>query len=78
MKTAIQELIEEILCEQEIYFDENGDFLKVPNIKYVNAFKSNVDLSEYINKALKKEKEQMLYEWQKGFNDAKYIYNQNE
>lgn len=24
--------------------------------------------------ALEKEKEQMLYEWQKGFDDAKYIY----
>jgi hypothetical protein len=60
MKTAMQELIEEILCEQEIYFDENGDFLKVPNIQYVNAYKSNVDLSEYIKKALEKEKEQIM------------------
>jgi hypothetical protein len=60
MKTAMQELIEEILCEQEIYFDENGDFLKVPNIQYVNAYKSDVDLSEYINKAVEKEKEQII------------------
>jgi hypothetical protein len=27
---------------------------------------------------LEKEKEQMLNEWQKGFDDAKYIYNQNK
>ena len=26
---------------------------------------------------LEKEKNQMLNEWQKGFDDAKYIYNQN-
>jgi hypothetical protein len=60
MKTAMQELIEEILCEQEIHFDENGDFIKIPNIQYVNAYKRGVDLSEYVNKALKKEKEQIM------------------
>ena len=31
-----------------------------------------------IEKALKKEKEQMLNEWKKGFEDAKYIYNQTK
>ena len=63
----MQELIEEILCKQEIYFDENGDFLKVPNIQYVNAYKSNIDLSEYVNKALEKEKESIVCAW----NDSK-------
>jgi GH35 family endo-1,4-beta-xylanase len=35
-------------------------------------------IKQEIKKALEKEKEQMLNEWQKGFEDAKYIYNQNK
>ena len=31
-------------------------------------------IKQEIKKALEKEKEQMLSEWQKGFNDAKFIY----
>ena len=31
-------------------------------------------IKQEIKKALEKEKEQMLNEWQKGFNDAKFIY----
>ena len=34
------------------------------------------DNPSIILEALEKEKEQMLNEWQKGFEDAKYIYNQ--
>jgi hypothetical protein len=30
------------------------------------------------DKALEKEKEQILIEWKKGFEDAKFIYNQNK
>tara|TARA_R110000868_G_scaffold386907_1_gene655362 strand:- start:1538 stop:1708 length:171 start_codon:yes stop_codon:yes gene_type:complete len=30
------------------------------------------------DKYLEKEKEQMLNQWQKGFEDAKYIYNQTK
>ena len=31
-------------------------------------------IKQEIKKALEKEKEQMLNEWQKGFEDAKFIY----
>ena len=51
-------------------------------IDYVNETWSNGGWEEdIIGKAtelLEKEKEQMLNEWQKGFDDAKYIYNQNK
>ena len=33
-------------------------------------------IKQEIKKALEKEREQMLGEWKKGFEDAKYIYNQ--
>lgn len=53
----MQELIDEILHKQEIWFDEDGNMLEEPIIQYINSFKSSVDLSEYVNKALEKEKE---------------------
>lgn len=55
----MQELIDEILSKQEIWFDEDGNILQEPIIQYVNSFKSSVDLSEYVNKAVEKEKEQI-------------------
>jgi len=60
MKTAMQELIEEM----EYCYKDHNIFLK-----------SSIKKAK---KLLEKEKEQMLYEWQKGFDDAKYIYNQNK
>ena len=59
MKTAMQEWFDEILSKQEIWFDEDGNILQEPIIQYVNSFKSSVDLSEYVNKALEKEKKQI-------------------
>jgi hypothetical protein len=58
MKTAMQELIEEL--------------------QSINDFKYKGLVIELIKNKLEKEKEQMLNEWQKGFEDAKYIYNQNK
>jgi chromosome condensin MukBEF ATPase and DNA-binding subunit MukB len=90
MKTAMQELIDEILSKQEIWFDEDGNILEEPIIQYVNSFKSSVDLSEYVNKALEKEKEQILAAYNNGsqdmalrdeYNPAEYYnqtYNQNK
>jgi hypothetical protein len=60
MKTAMQELIEEM----EYCYKDHNIFLK-----------SSIEKAK---KLLEKEKEQMLDEWQKGFDDAKYIYNQNK
>ena len=62
----MQELIDEILSKQEIWFDEDGNILEEPIIQYVNSFKSSVDLSEYVNKAVEKEKEQIINTYEIG------------
>ena len=36
------------------------------------------DIRDRAEELLEKEKEQMLNEWKNGFEDAKYIYNQNK
>ena len=41
-------------------------------------FMVNNAFIEKVNECLEKEKEQMLNQWQKGFEDAKYIYNQTK
>jgi hypothetical protein len=58
MKTAMQELIEWI----------DNDFRKQSTIPTIQQLKNK---AEYL---LEKEKEQMIKEWQSGFNDAKFIY----
>lgn len=63
-KTAMQELIEEM---QRIY-----------TLPYVNGTTFMEGIMKYANQLLEKEKEQMLNQWQKGFEDAKYIYNQTK
>lgn len=63
MKTAMQELI-----------DELRDYKKT-------TFSDKLVVTHWIviaEKLLEKEKEQMLNEWKKGFEDAKYIYEQNK
>lgn len=66
----MQKLIDEILSKQEIWFDEDGNILEEPIIQYVNSFKSSVDLSEYVNKALEKEKEQIKDAWDAGMSEG--------
>lgn len=50
-KSGLEYLISEILHEQEIYFNEEGDLTDKPIIQYVSSFKSHVDLTKYVNKA---------------------------
>ena len=78
MKTAMQELIDEILSKQEIWFDEDGNILQEPIIQYVNSFKSSVDLSEYVNKAVEKEKEQIENAYMDGNHIKDEFYNPKE
>jgi hypothetical protein len=50
-------------------------------IEYLESRYFKYEISSILLKSkdlLEKEKEQMLNEWQKGFDDAKYIYNQNK
>lgn len=64
-QTAVQWLVEQILVEVEDYFNEEYhiDLSKPPKIKYYNAFIDSTDLSEYVNKAIQMEKEQIVKTW---------------
>ena len=61
MKTPVQELIEQILFADELYFDENGNEIKTPIIKWHNKFMDHIDLTEFVNSALKIEKQRMFH-----------------
>jgi len=50
-KSGLEYLISEIMHEQEIYFDEEGNLTDIPSIQYINSFKSHVDLTKYVDKA---------------------------
>jgi hypothetical protein len=50
-KSGLEYLISEILYEQEIYLDEEGELTDKPRIQYMNSFKSHVDLTRYVEKA---------------------------
>jgi hypothetical protein len=64
MKTAMQELIERLDKTEKQLDKEN-------NLVMSSALFAAKNMAL---EALEKEKEQMLNEWQKGFNDAKFIY----
>ena len=65
-KTAMQELIDKIILESN---SDKPTFQQ----KYILIW-----VKYMAEELLEKEKKQMLNEWQKGFEDAKYIYNQNK
>lgn len=50
-KSGLEYLISEILYEQEIYFDDEGELIDKPRIQYMNGLKSHVDLTKYVEKA---------------------------
>jgi len=50
-KSGLEYLISEIMHEQEIYFDDEGELTDTPRIQYMNSFKSHVDLTKYVEKA---------------------------
>ena len=59
-QSAVNWLIDNILCDIEIYTNEDGDFIKEPKITYYNAFKSHVDLTKFVDKAREMEKQQII------------------
>lgn len=61
-QTAVQWLVDNILVKLEDHFNEDFifDLSQPPKISYYNAFIDSTDLSEYVNKAIEMEKEQML------------------
>jgi hypothetical protein len=75
--TAVQWLVEQILVDWEDYFNEEGDFdsSKPPKINFYNAFKDSVDLSEYVNKAIEMEKEQIIKAYANGVVNEISIYS---
>lgn len=74
MKTAMQFLKEEI--ESKVFPPTYNDG-KLTDYQYGHNIAYSVVLT-LANYLLEIEKEQMLKQWQKGFDDAKYIYNQNK
>jgi hypothetical protein len=61
-QTAVQWLVDNILVKIEDHLNEDFifDLSQPPKISYYNAFIDSTDLSEYVNKAIEMEKEQML------------------
>lgn len=57
--TAVEWLIEQILVRQELYFDNDGDFIEIPRTTFTNAYMDHVDLSDFVNKAKQMEKEEI-------------------
>jgi hypothetical protein len=59
-ESAVNWLIDNILCDIELYINEDGDFIEEPKIAYYNAFKSHVDLTKFVEKAREMEKQQII------------------
>ena len=58
--TAVEWLVDKILVQQEIYIDEEGEWIDIPKIEYVNGYRSHVDLSEFVQEAKEMEKQQII------------------
>lgn len=65
-QTALEWLIEKILVQQEINIDEEGDWIDISRIEYINGYKSYVDLSAFVNEAKEMEKQQIEDAFKKG------------
>ena len=50
--------------------------MALARIEMLYIEKDSIHWEMFKNDCMEKEKEQMLSEWKKGFEDAKYIYNQ--
>jgi hypothetical protein len=57
--TALEYLIEKILFEEEVFFDEEGEWMDTPRIRYMNAFGSGTDLTEHVKMAREIESKQL-------------------
>ncbi len=75
-QTAVEWLVEKILCENKEYINDYGDYIQIPKIVFYNAFKDYVDLSDYINEAKQMEKQQIIDAHFTGWSDA-YDYLKN-
>jgi hypothetical protein len=64
--TAVEWLVDKILVENEVHTDSEGEWIDEPRIEYINAYKSFVDLSQYVKQAKEMEKEQI----EKAYNSA--------
>lgn len=53
--TAVEWLVSKILCENKVHMDNEGNLIDNPRTEYINAYKSYVDLSDYVSKALEME-----------------------
>lgn len=67
-QSAVNWLIDNILCDIELYINEDGDFIEEPKIAYYNAFKSHVDLTKFVEKAKEMHKEEIKDAYLEGGN----------
>jgi hypothetical protein len=58
-QTAVEWLIDQILVEYDTYFNEEGDLVDKPINQFFNAYKSSVNLIEYVKQAKEMEKQQI-------------------
>ena len=59
-QTAVEWLIDQILVEYDTYFNEEGDLVDKPINQFFNAYKSSVNLIEYVKQAKEMEKQQII------------------
>ena len=64
--TAVELLVDKILVQQEIYIDEEGEFIDIPIIEYLNGYKPHVDLSKFVQEAKEMEKQQIIDAYKEG------------
>jgi hypothetical protein len=69
-QSAVENLVEKILVKQELHIDEEGEWIDIPKIEYVNGYKSHIDLSEFINQAKEMEKQQIIDAYKSGRADV--------
>ena len=65
-QTAVEWLIDQILVEYDTYFNEEGDLVDKPINQFFNAYKSSVNLIEYVKQAKEMHKQEITDAWEDG------------
>jgi len=72
-QTAVEWLVDQILVEYDTYFNEEGDLVDKPINQFFNAYKSSVNLIEYVKQAKEMEKQQIIDAYKFGISDEYVI-----
>jgi len=77
-QTAVEWLIDQVLVEYDTYFNEEGDLVDKPINQFFNAYKSSVNLIEYVKQAKEMEKQQIMAAFNEGeINSVDYFNVEN-